>query len=114
MSDFPRLDEDIFHDDSFEDEHIFLILFSDLWYGDIFIYLQTLKLPQHLSRDDRRCIHHQAKNYLITGDTLYRRWVDNILRRFLTHEEFESILNDCHSGACHGHLSELATTQNIL
>jgi hypothetical protein len=65
MSDFPRMDEDIFHDDSFIDEHIFLISSSDPWYGDILIYLQTLKLPQHLSRDDRRRICHQAKNYLI-------------------------------------------------
>jgi hypothetical protein len=47
--------------------------------------------------------------------------VDNILRIFLTSqfciltsEEAESILNDCHSGACGGHLSELATTQKIL
>jgi hypothetical protein len=51
-SDFPRLDEDIFHDDSFADENIFLISYSDHWYGDILIYLQTLKLPQHLWRDD--------------------------------------------------------------
>jgi hypothetical protein len=79
----------------------------DPWYGDILIYLQTLKLSQHLSRDDRRCIRHQAKNYLIIDDTLYRRGVDNILRHCLTHEEAESVLNDCHSGACGGHLSGL-------
>jgi hypothetical protein len=114
MSDFPRLDEDIFHDDSFMDEHIFLISSLDPWYGDILIYLQTLKLPQHLSRDDRRRIRHQAKNYLIIGDTLYRRGVDNILHRCLTHEEVEVVLNDCHSGACGGHLSGLVTTQKIL
>jgi hypothetical protein len=52
ISYFPRLDEDIFHDDSFTDEHIFLISYSNPWYGDILIYLQTLKLPQHLSRDE--------------------------------------------------------------
>jgi hypothetical protein len=114
MSDFPRKDEDIFHDDSFMDEHIFLISSSDPWYGDILIYLQTLKLPQHLSRDDRRRICHQAKNYLIIDDTLYRRGVDAILHHCLTHEEVEVVLNDCHSGACGGHLSRLATTQKIL
>jgi hypothetical protein len=71
MSNFPGLDEDIFHDDSFQNENIFLISSLDPWYGDILIYLQTLKLPQHMSRDDRRCIRHQVKNYLIIGDTLY-------------------------------------------
>jgi hypothetical protein len=45
---------------------------------------------------------------------LYRRGIDNILRHFLTHEEAKLVLNDCHKGACGGHLSELATTQKIL
>jgi hypothetical protein len=54
ISNFPRLDEDVIHVDSFVDEHIFLVSSSDPWYGDILIYLQTLKFSQHLSRDDRR------------------------------------------------------------
>jgi hypothetical protein len=62
--------------------------------------------------DDR--IHHLAKNYLIITDTLYRRGVDSILHRCLTHEEAKVILNDFHGGACGGHLSGLETTQNIL
>jgi hypothetical protein len=48
ISDFPRLDKDIIHVDSFANEHIFLVSSSDPWYGDV-IYLQTLKFPQHLS-----------------------------------------------------------------
>ena len=55
-----------------------------------------------------------AKNYLIIDDTLYRRQVDFVLCRFLTHEEVEHVLNDSHSGACGVHLSGLETTQNIL
>jgi hypothetical protein len=53
MLDFPRLDGDIFHDDSFMDVHILLMSSSDPWYGDILIYIKTMKIPQHLSRDDR-------------------------------------------------------------
>lgn len=90
------------------------MLSLDPWYGDILIYIQTLKLPQHLSRDDRRRIRHQAKKYLIVSDTLYRRGVDHILHHYLNREEAESILNDYHSGACGGHLSRLATTKKIL
>jgi hypothetical protein len=33
---------------------IFLVSSSDPWYGDIVLYLQTLKFPQHHSRDDQR------------------------------------------------------------
>ena len=39
MSDLPTMDEDLIHDDSFVDEHIFLILFTDHWYGDIIVYI---------------------------------------------------------------------------
>lgn len=59
----------------------------------------------------KKLLHHLAKNYVIIGDTLYRRGVDSILSRCLTLEEAECVLNDCHSGACGGHLSRLATTQ---
>jgi hypothetical protein len=45
---------------------------------------------------------------------LYRRGVDYILHRCITHEEAEHVLNDYHTGACAGHLFGLETTQNIL
>ena len=78
------------------------------------MYLQTAKFPSTFSKDERRKLRHLAKNYLIIGDALYRRGVDSILRRCLTLEEVEAVLNDCHSGACGGHLSGLATAQKIL
>ena len=59
---------------------MFLITSSDPWYGDILIYLQNLKFPTFASHDERQCIHHQAKNYLILDDTLYQRGADCILR----------------------------------
>ena len=104
---FPTEEDVVVEDDSFLDEQIFLISTSDPWYGDIIIYLQTLKYPATSSREERRklCLH--AKNYLIIGDTLYRRGVDSVLCRCLTHEEAEIVLNDSHSGACGGHLSGL-------
>eukprot|EP00253_Pinus_taeda_P031189 PITA_31189 len=45
---------------------------------------------------------------------LYRRGVDTILRRCLTHEKAEKALNECHSSVCDGHLSRYATVQRIL
>ena len=78
------------------------------------MYLQTLKVPPHLSRDEHRRLRHVAKSYLIVSDTLYHHGVYSILRRYLNHEEAEVVLNDCHGGACGGHLSGLSTAQNIL
>ena len=67
-----------------------------------------------MSRDDRHRIRHHTKYYLILNDTLYRCGIDSILRRCLTHEEVEQVLNDCHFGACGGNLYGMATAQKIL
>ena len=52
ISDFPSLEEEEVYEDTFLDEHIFLISNLDSWYGDIIVYLQTLKVPTHLSQDE--------------------------------------------------------------
>eukprot|EP00253_Pinus_taeda_P015636 PITA_15636 len=106
--------EDTVYEENFPIKHLFLISSLDPSYGDIIVCLQTLKFPSAFSKDEHRKLRHLAKNYIIIGDTLYHRGVDSILRRCLTLEEAESILNDCHSGACGGHLSRLATAQRIL
>ena len=93
---FPVEEDVAIEEDSFPDEHIFLISTSDPWYGDILVYLQTLKCPTTFSREEQRKLHLHVKNYLIIGDTLYRRGVDSILHRCLTHEEDEIVLNDSH------------------
>ena len=113
ISDFPSKAKELDCEDMFVDEHIFLISTLDPWYGDIIIYLQTLKVPTHLSQDERRRLRHVSKNYLIVDNTLYRHGVDSILRRCLT-EEAEVVLNDCHRGVCGGHLFGLSIAQKIL
>jgi hypothetical protein len=39
-------------------EDMFFISSSDPWYGDILVYLQTLKCPNSASRDERHRIRH--------------------------------------------------------
>ena len=39
IAEFPMEEDVVVQDDSFPDEHIFLISTSDPWYGDILIYL---------------------------------------------------------------------------
>jgi hypothetical protein len=96
------------------DEHLFFIPSDDPWYGNLLVYLQTQKFRNHLSRDDRRRICHQAPRYLLIRDILYRQGVNTILRRCLTIDEADRVLNDCHNDACRGHLSGLSTTQKII
>ena len=53
ISDFLSEAKELVCEDTFVNEHIFLISNLYPWYGDIIIYLQTLKTPTHLSRDER-------------------------------------------------------------
>ena len=62
------------------DENLFFIPSNDPWYGDLLVYLQTQKFRNHLSRDDRRRICHQAPRYLLIRDILYQQGVETILR----------------------------------
>jgi hypothetical protein len=86
----------------------------DPWYKDILVYLQTQRFRPSSMKDVRRRLRHLAQHYLIVGDALYHRSVDIVLPRCVTHEEDELIINDCHSGACGGHLSGLSIAQKIL
>jgi hypothetical protein len=110
----PRADENTKPRDSLPDESLFLINTSNPWYGDILLYLQTQRFQPNISREEHRRIRHHSRCYIILGNTLYHRGIDTILRRCLIHKEAECVLNDCHLGACGGHLFRMATTQKIL
>ena len=114
MCDLPCASTESEPSDSFPDKFLFMISTTNPWYGDLLIYLQTQRFQPHLSRDDHHHIHHHVKYNLILNDTLYRRGIDSILRRCLTHEEAENVLNDYHSRACGSHLSRMARAHKIL
>jgi hypothetical protein len=88
----------------FPDEHLFYITLDDPWYDDLLVYLRTQNFGNHLSRDDRRHIRYHPPRYLLIRDILYQQGVDTILRRCLTIDEADRVLNECHNDACGGHL----------
>jgi len=114
LCDLPSSSNDATSEEAIVDESLFLISSSNLWYGDIIIYLQTQIYRSNTSHSEQRRIRYQAKYYTIVGDTLYRHGIDTVLWRCLTHEEAEKVLNDCHSSVCGGHQSGYTTAQNIL
>jgi len=114
ICDLPHVDEDTEPKYSLPDENLFLISTSDPWYGDILLYLQNQCFQPNISHEECHRIRYHSHHYLIIDDTLYRHGIDTILRRCLTHEEDECVLNECHLGAYGGHLSGMATTQKIL
>jgi hypothetical protein len=114
ICDLPRADEDTETIDSLLDETMFLVRTFDPWYGEIILYIHTQCFQPDISHEEHRRICHHSRRFLIIGNTLYHRGIDTILRRRLTHEEDERVLNDCHLGACGGHLSGMSTAHKIL
>jgi hypothetical protein len=114
ICDFPYSEPKNVAANSLSNESLFLISSYDLWYDDIIIYLQTQTFLPNLSSTDRCRICYQARQYIILGDTLYRRGIDSVFRQCLTFDEAEKALNDYHSGAYGGHMSGYATSQKIL
>jgi hypothetical protein len=110
ICDFPYSATENVAADSLPDESLFLISFDNIWYGDIIIYFQTQNFLPNLSSTDRRRIRYQACQYIILGDTLYRYGIDSVFRCCLTFDEAKKASNDCHSGACGGHMSGYATS----
>jgi hypothetical protein len=56
ISELPVESGDIIPEESPINRDLFLIASSDPWYGDILVYLQTLKCPTSASRDEHRRI----------------------------------------------------------
>lgn len=110
----PRIYQEQCLEEDILDKHLFLIDSSDPWYENILVYLQTMRYPPNVSREERRQLRLHAKNYLIIDNTLYRRGGDCILRHCLTREEAKKTLNDYHARECGGHLSGVETTQKIM
>ena len=54
IAEFPTEENVAIEEDSFPDEYVFLISTSNPWYGDILVYLQTLKCPATISREEWR------------------------------------------------------------
>ena len=79
ICDLPHTTETTEPFDSFLNESLFLISTNDPRYGDIILYLKTLRYQPPTSQDECCCIFHQAKSYLILNDTLYHRGVASIL-----------------------------------
>ena len=62
ISEFSSDETRSMEDELFPDEHIFLIWTDDPWYGDILIYLQTLKCQVTFSQEEQRKLRLNAKN----------------------------------------------------
>lgn len=58
-------------DDTFPDEHLFLIQAHTPWYADIANYLTAVKMPIHFSPKERRLLVEKTFNFSWIADCLF-------------------------------------------
>jgi hypothetical protein len=107
-------DENTPVDDSFPDEHLFVVSTNILWFADIANYLATGKLPQHLSPRERQQIVKNNATYSWIGGDLFRTGPDMIIRRCVREDETYDILKACHDSPCGGHFTDKRTAYKVL
>ena len=68
-------------DDTFPDEHIFVVSVQTPWFVDIANYLATRKIPNHLSPHEKHRIIVQSSNYSWVDNDLFCTGPNLIIRR---------------------------------
>jgi hypothetical protein len=76
MSRIPKIDYSLTVEDQFSDEHLFVVTTKPPWYADVENYLETRKLPAHLSSRERKMIVQHSAQFTWIGGYLFHRRVD--------------------------------------
>ena len=85
-------------DDTFPDEHLFVVSVQTPLFADITNYLATGQIPNHLSPHEKCRIIVQISNYSWVDNDLFRTSLDLIIRRCVREDEMIDILHACHYG----------------
>ena len=51
------------------------------WYYDIRLYIKSQQYLEHMFDNDKRILKRLFVNFLLDGETLYKKWKDQILLR---------------------------------
>ncbi|CAN6472359.1 unnamed protein product [Victoria cruziana] len=100
----------------FPDEYLLGIMsMSKLpWYADYCNYLVTKQIPSHWSKNQREQFLSQVRYYYWDEPDLFKYCADQVFRRCVSEEEFQSLLKFCHAKACGGHYSGKKTVAKVL
>ena len=92
-------------DNRLVDDGLFLVTSTPEWYVGIVEFLTTHKLPGDWTKEERRKVRINSRQFVVVGHKLFRRGADGLLRRCVSKTEVEDILIACHDSACGGHFS---------
>ena len=101
-------------DDSFSNEHLFLLIAQNPWYVDILNYLTTSRTPPHFSAKERRLLLEKSFNFSCISRFMFYTGPDQVTWRCLREDETYDILRACHDEPCGGHFASKRTVMKIL
>ena len=81
----------------FPDEQLFACEIKLHWYANIVNYLACKVLPPNLTYHQHQKFLHDVKYNLWDEPFLFKRCLDQIIRRCVPEEEMQVILHHCHS-----------------
>ena len=104
---------DIPLEDSFPDERLLAV--SEVpWYADIVNFLATGMTPSHWSPQDLKRFYAEVRFFYFSDPFLYKYCGDQVIRKCVPNDEYESVLTFCHENVCGGHFSTRKTVAKIL
>ena len=101
-------------EDQFPDEHLFVVTVKTPWYADVANYLAVVKLPKHLTPNERTQIVQRSARFSWIGGYLFHTGADMHIRRCIHEDEIFDILKACHDGPCGGHFVNQRTGHKVL
>ncbi|XP_058105434.1 uncharacterized protein LOC131248925, partial [Magnolia sinica] len=84
--------------DMFPNEQLFRVSHSP-WFADIVNYLTTGSIPTHWTAQDKKKFFTKVRNFFWDDPYLFKYYPDQILRRCVPDDEYQSVISFCHSQA---------------
>ena len=101
--------------ETFPDEQLLVVQQAVVpWYVDFVKYIVSGLFPLEMTSQRRKKFMHEVKFYLWDEPFLYKQCADQIIRRCVPEEEFQSILQHCHSSPYGGHFGGARTAAKVL
>lgn len=94
--------------DEFPNAELFVvitIMYALDWYIQMFNFLNNRSFPEKMKKDQRRKIALRSSTFLIITGFLYRKGINQVIKRCVPNYEQMAILEEAHSGVAGGHFS---------
>ncbi|WJZ83260.1 hypothetical protein VitviT2T_002958 [Vitis vinifera] len=84
------------------------------WYHDIYHFLRLGVYPEAATAKDRRALRQLATQFVICGETLYRRSPDGMLLLCLDRVYADRVMREVHAGVCGPHMGGHMLARKIM